>query len=261
MEKPTVLMRNWELYVYNEEYNLSGTADHHPNLGKDVYISHTSKLIGFSLKADILRYETRNTVYVCPLKYMTQYPYSNVVEEYKQKLTHRADFSENALDRIIAITAKIATNSEEKDEYLEYVKKLQGKGQKELKKTTEEDNRRLCEVAMQYEDSIYIEVSNVEQGNKLAYHIGDHVGVVEPTVHSGTFQDSVLYMKYGRKGDDGCALDFRYFPKMCGYYMETYSWSDNIKKVVIKNECSYNIAFNKEPVLQGETRVFLKEIC
>ena len=213
-------------------------------------------MVGYSLEADVLLYETRNTVYLCPLKFMTLYPYSNVVKEYKEKLTHRADFLENALDRIIAVTAKIATNCEEKDSFLEYVKKLQEQGQIEIKKLTEEENRRLCEIAMQYEDCIYIEVSNVEQGNKLAYHLGDHVGVVEPTVHSGMFQDSVLYMKCGGKDDDGCALDFRYFPKMCGYYMETYSWSENIQNVVIKNECSYNIAFNKESVLQGETKVF-----
>lgn len=256
MEKPTVNMRNWELYVYDEEYSLSGTADNHPNLGKNAYISHTSKMVGYSFEADVLRYETRNTVYVCPLKYMTQYPYTNVIEEAKQKLTHRADCSENDLDRIIAVTAKIATASKEKDEYLEYVKKLQEQGKEEITRIEEEENRRLCEIAMQYEDCIYIEVSNVEQGNKLAYHIGEHTGVVQPTVHSGTFQDSVLYMKYDAKDYDGCSLDFRYFPKFCGYHMETYSWSDNIKNVVIKNECSYNIAFNKEPVLQGETKVF-----
>lgn len=78
MEKPTVNMRNWELYVYHEECSLSGTAGDHPNLGKDVYISHTSKMVESILEADVLLYETRNTVYLCPLKYMTQYPYTNV---------------------------------------------------------------------------------------------------------------------------------------------------------------------------------------
>ena len=97
----------------------------------------------------------------------------------------------------------------------------------------------------------YIEVSSVEQGSNLAYHLGDHTGVVAPTIHSGMFQDSALYLKYGGKDDDGCSLDFRYFPKMCGYHMETYSWSKNMQNVVIQNECSYNISFNKSLVKQG----------
>lgn len=260
MEKATVNMRNWELYVYDERYNLSGIVDVHPELGKNTYVGYTSDMVQFHLEADVLWYETRNTVYVCPLKYMTQYPYSNVVEEYKTELTHRDQRSQNDLDRIIAVSAKIATNYKEKDEYLEYVKKLQEEGQKELKRIEEKENHRLFQIAMQYEDCIYIEVSNVEQGNKLVYHLGDHTGIVMPSIHSGMFQDSILYRQYGNADHNGCSLDFRYFPKLCGYHMETYSWSDNIKNVVIKNECSYDIAFNKEVVLQGETKVFTKEI-
>lgn len=117
----------------------------------------------------------------------------------------------------------------------------------------------MCEIARQYEDCVYIEVSNVEQGNKLAYHFGPHTGIVDPFVHLGMFQDSILYIQYGNENNDGCSMDFRYFPKMCGYSMETYSWSHNIKNVVVKNECSYDITFNKALVKQGETKVFPSE--
>ena len=36
MEKAKVTMRNWKPYVYDGEYNLSGTADVHPRLGRNV---------------------------------------------------------------------------------------------------------------------------------------------------------------------------------------------------------------------------------
>lgn len=259
MEKPIVNMINWQLYVYNEKYSLSGTAENHPVLGKGAYISHTSKMVRYGLEADILTYETRNTVYQCPLKYMTICPYGNVSEEYKEKLTQRDRYSDDALDRIIAATAKIAMNIATTDSFLEHVKQLQKQGQKELNQMEEEEKQRLREIVMRYEDCVYIEVSNIEQGNKLTYHLGLHTGFVRPLIHSGMFQDSVLYKKSGSEGGDGCSLDFRYFPKMYGRVIETYAWSHNIKNVVIKNECSYDIAFNKNLVEQGETKVFQSE--
>ena len=70
MKKAKVTMRNWEPYVYDGEYNLSGTADVHPRLGRNVYVATTSTLVKASLEEDVLIYETRNTVYHCPLKYL-----------------------------------------------------------------------------------------------------------------------------------------------------------------------------------------------
>ena len=42
MDKATVNMTNWELYVYEDHYSLSGTADNHPMLGKNTYVSRAS---------------------------------------------------------------------------------------------------------------------------------------------------------------------------------------------------------------------------
>lgn len=257
MEKAVVNMTNWELYVYNDRYNLSGIADSHPNLGKDAYVRSTSSLVNYNMDKDVLTYETRNTIYVCHLKYMTLYPYRNVVSEYIEKLKHRADDSDNCLDQIIAATAKIATDSGNDDAYVKHIKELQKQGQQEIKEMEEMDDARLCDMAKNYEDCVYIEVSNIDSGNKLAYHLGDYTGTVSPCVHSGMFQDSVLYMKYGSEYEDNdCRLDFRYFPMGFGSDMETYSWSDNIKLAVIKNDCQYEIRFNKETIQPGETRVF-----
>ena len=38
--------------------------------------------------------------------------------------------------------------------------------------------------------------------------------------------------------------------------METYSWSDNIKQAVIKNQKGYSLIFNHEEIAPGETKVF-----
>ena len=93
MKKAKVTMRNWEPYVYDGEYNLSGTADVHPRLGRNVYVATTSTLVKASLEEDVLIYETRNTVYHCPLKYMMVSPYGNVVQKYREELA-RLDTSE-----------------------------------------------------------------------------------------------------------------------------------------------------------------------
>ena len=256
MEKTKVMMRNWEPYVYDGEYNLSGTADVHPRLGRNVYVATTSTLIKASLEEDVLIYETRNTIYCCPLKYMRVSPYGNVVQEYRKKLAH-LDTSENALDRIIAAAAKISLGEPEDttDELVRKIRILQKTGQQEIARMEEQEKQHLIEIAGKYEDCVYIEVSSVHSGSKLAYHLGDAVGIVEPRVHSGMFQDSVLYMKYATE-EDPCALDFRYFPRGFGGVMETYSWSDNIKQAVIKNQKGYSLIFNGEEIAPGETKVF-----
>ena len=259
MEKPIVNMINWQLCVRDEKYSLSGTAENHPSLGKGAYISHTSKMVRYSLEVDILIYETRNTLYKCPLKYMTVCPYGNISEKDKEKLTQRDRYSDDDLDRIVAAAARMATNAETTDSFLEHIVELQKQGQEEIKRMEEEDDQRLRAIAMQYEDCVYIEVSNIEHGDKLTYHFGPHVGFVQPVCHSGMFQDSVLYVKGGSKEKGEICFDLSYYPVMLGRAIETYAWSDNIKNVVIKNECSYDIAFNKNLVEQGETKVFQYE--
>ena len=124
---------------------MSGIADHHPRLGSKVYVGRTSSLQRYSMEEDILIYETRNTIYVCPLKYMTQYPYRNVIPEYKEELTHRAERSESCLDLIIGAAAKPALQVNDGDEFVTHLKELQEKGYEELVKQAEEENKRLME--------------------------------------------------------------------------------------------------------------------
>lgn len=280
MDKATVNMTNWELYVYEDHYSLSGTADIHPALGKNVYVSQTSSLVEFNFSNDVLVYETKNTIYICPLKYMVTWPYQNVVVGYREELTHRADSSDNILDKIIAATAKISImearrvyedpgkrvsnyfdaiceidEDYSRDSFASHIIALQEQGQKEIEYLKQQENNRLISIASNYEDCVYIEVSNVACGSLLAYHLGENLGVVYPCLHSGMIQDSVLYMKCSDESDS-CALDFRYFPKGLEDEMETYSWSDNIARVVINNDTNHSLRFNRIDVPEGETVIF-----
>lgn len=100
-----------------------------------------------------------------------------------------------------------------------------------------------------------MEVLSVGSGNLLAYHIGDHTGIVHPHVHTGMMHDSVLYIK-GESEYGPCSFDFRYFPGGWGDSMETYCWSDNIKYAVIKHEIGKELDFNNNKIPPGETGVF-----
>lgn len=276
--KAVVNMTGWSLYVYNEHYSLSGTADNHPRLGKNTYVGSTSSMVAYKYEDDILTYETMNTIYMCPLKYMSIHPYGNVVTEYKVELAKRTEKYDTILDKLIEVAARLSllwdfenpeyctwqelkdgdniiTAESLKNDFLLYVIKLQEQGQQEIEAYNDAVNAGLIEKALKYDDCIYIEMSDVLNGSRLAYHLGKYTGVVDSYVHSGMFQDSVLYTKYEYE-DDGCALDFRYFPKGNGDVIETYSWSDNIMQAVIMNDCSYAFTFNGTTLKPGETKIF-----
>ena len=65
-------------------------------------------------------------------------------------------------------------------------------GQREIAQMEEQEKQRLFEIAGKYEDCVYIEVSSVQSGSTLVYHLGDAVGIVKPGVHIGMFQDMVI---------------------------------------------------------------------
>lgn len=256
MKKQIVNMSNWELNIYDNEYNIEGVADYHPRLGKDAYISYTTKVEKCYLDEDILGYETKNTIYLCPLKYMSTKPYGNVMTSDKEEMMKRADASDFLLDRIIAASVYIAMDKAEENEFAKHIVELQKVGQEELKDREKRENERLIEFVKGYEDAVYIEVTQVSTGSVMAYHIGDCVGVIQPEIHAGMIQDSILYVK---KIKEDCTLDFRYFPNG-NLTMETYSWSDTIKNVVIRNVKKDTIKFNTTTIEPGEMQVFVKQV-
>lgn len=258
MEKQIVNMSNWELSIYDNEYNLEGTGDYHPRLGKDAYISYTSKVEKCYLENDVLGYETKNTIYMCPLKYMNMMPYGNASTMNKEEMTHRADDSVFLLDKIISASAFIALGRADENEMANYIAELQRAGQLELKEKRKKENGRLIEIAKEYNNSIYIEVSQVSTGSVMAYHMGELVGVIYPEIHAGMIQDSIHYIERIGEGDNEFEVDFRYFPNN-NCTMETYSWSDTIETVVIKNVKEEPIKFNTTNIEPGETKVFVKQ--
>lgn len=262
MQKPKVNMSNWQLYVHDNEYNLSGTADHHPSLGNNIYVAQTSTMVDYHMEDDVLTYETRNTLYCCPLKYLTPHPYTNVVREYIQELSHRGDTSENVLDKIISVSAKLALGIEDDDPLLVKITGLMITGQQEIAKAEKAEDERLINIAKNYKDCVYMETANIECGDKISYHIGELTGTVQPSFHSGMFKDSVLYIAYSKQDGEKSRIifDFRYFPSWFGYEMETYRWSPEIRRAVIKNMTNHSITFNENEIKSGELKIFKQEM-
>ena len=256
MKKQVVNMSNWELNIYDNEYNLEGVGDYHPRLGKDAYISYTTKVEKCYLEDDVLGYETKNTIYLCPLKYMIAKPYGSVTISDKEEMMKRADESDFLLDKIIAAGAYISMDKAEENELAKQIVELQKVGREELKEKQEAENKRLIEIVKGYEDAVYIEVSQVSTGSIMAYHFGEYVGVIQPEIHAGMIQNSILYLEKIKEDFD---IDFRYFPNG-NLIMETYSWSDNIKNVVIKNVRKDTIKYNTTEIESGETKVFVKQV-
>ncbi len=111
-------------------------------------------------------------------------------------------------------------------------------------------NEELISKAKDYEDSIYIEIVSEDFTNPLAYHIGDKSGIIEPKFHTGTFQDSVLYV------NNALDIDFRIFIYPWSRMDKTYNISSNIQTVVIKNCLTETYKHNYFLIEPGETKVF-----
>ena len=180
MSKPIVNMTDWKLGYYDKEYSLSGYADNHPHIGRNQYVGYTSKLIDHSFKDDILTYETKNTIYACPLKYMDHEPYSATVEDCILNFLDMDKVSDSIIDKIIAASAKISVmNKKEKykdtppenhrypqimkvtedysnDPLVRKIKELQIIGQKELKEKKKTEKNRLIGIAQRYQDCVYL---------------------------------------------------------------------------------------------------------
>ena len=237
-----VNMTNWSLYMYKEVYSLKGVVDNHPKLGKNVFVE-ASSMLDFKYEDEILFYKTYNTNYICPLKYLTTEPYGNEYIEYVKELASLSDKSDSMLDKIIAVTAKQALGYISGDDFFNRIVELQDEGQEEIKKMRENEENRLIAQASLYQDSVYIEVSNILAGNQLAYNIQGMEGVVYSTLHGGIFKDSVLYIKHPTD-ETPFVLDFRYMPKG-GKLIDCYAISKNIRRIVIKNEGVMGLKFKQ----------------
>lgn len=233
---PVINMTNWVLFTDNNKAYLSGTVEEHPKLGKNVYVWHTSHIDKvLDTSNNIITVRTRNSIYVCPIKYMSDrfmiHDYACIQNKFPE------------LARIIRVVNSIIDGTiipEEKTKLFNLLKQ----GRDEIKQIEEKIHTELIQNVQDKENTVYIEISNISTGNPLAYHIGDKLGVIKPDLHVGSFQDSVLYMEDG-------VVDFRYFPEGTG--MTIYNWSNNIKHVIIKNLKTCEIRVDRQYILPGET--------
>ena len=279
-EKNRINLYNWQLWFAEGEYRLSGIAEYYPDYGKDCSIHGTSTIQDIAVENDILRVETKHSVYSCPLKYMKYEPYGNLVFDHMDEWSHFADGSDDPVKKIVSVSAKmrikaggviwrdweegkmpysekISPRAVEEDEFYKHIADLQVIGQRELKKREEDENNRLLEIVKGYDDSVYLEVYDSENPGKLVFNIHGESGIIEPQCHSGMTQDSILYTEY--QESTGSYIDFRYFPRGWGSSMETYSWSENIKQAVIQNAGEKIMTFNEVQINHGETKMFARK--
>jgi len=138
MDKPIVNMINWTIVKGDEDYFLHGTCDYHPYLGKNAFVSRTSPLEKYTFEDDILNYETRHTVYSCPLKYMSVDMFGRLVNKSVSIMLERVKDSDDLLDKLIEACAKIVLGYED-NAFMSRIKEIQAIGQEEIKKTYRRD--------------------------------------------------------------------------------------------------------------------------
>lgn len=275
-EKTRINLYNWQLFYNDGKYSIEGTAEYYPGIGRDYLVTGTSKIISLTLENDILEVESVLQLFICPLKYMTVDPYPGASYDFLTTMRHLADDDDDMMKKIIAVSAEsrikkggILLNfptienpkweySEpvevDEDDLFKHVTALQVTGQDELKTRAKEDDSRILETVRRYDNSIYLEVSDADNPRKLAYHMGEESGLIEPMIHGGSFSDSILYTKHG--GESDLHFEFRYFPRGLGDSMETYVWTDRINQAVIHNEGERTLQFDDHEIKPGETGVF-----
>lgn len=129
-KKDTIVLKDWELYVYEGEYTLSGDAEGHPELGIKGYLTHTADLVEARLEDDVLIYDTVDKIYHCPLKYMEREPFRIVIIEYRTELAKKAANPADCLEKVVAALAQLSLENDHifaysQGEFLKHVKELQ----------------------------------------------------------------------------------------------------------------------------------------
>lgn len=248
--KNEVTLTYWGIHLHNDFIYLSGIADEHPRLGVNAHIAHTSGIIKVThISDDEFICETHNTNYKCNWKYV------QIVKGIINAQCNVKDIPGceilNKYGALLITCNNIPKDIEgiEKEE-IDRIIQLAAIGKKELEEREIKEEEKLKELASNYENCIYIKLITISKGSKAAYHIGDEVGVINPFLHIGMFTDTVLYQKVVNDKP----VDLRYY---VGFNtMETYSWSDNIERVVIENIKGYDVVFNGKVIKSKETRVF-----
>lgn len=263
MSKVIINLDRWGLLNHDDNFFCAfGIADRHPRLGKNAVISHTSEIINVEEIEDAYKFETHNSIYVCKFGNISdRRPYNlsrtkrrtkialvyNKYYKYMMYLTSK--LSEEHISK-----CEIKINDEEIQEF-ERILELTALCDKEREKKVKLHEDMLLEEASKYDNCIFIDLSSISQGSPAAFNINGKTGILNPVQHIGTFTDTVLYINSNNKDE---YIDFRYYVRPLG--LETYSWTENIERVVIHNSKEYAIRFNTETCIEPDkTVVILRE--
>lgn len=263
-EKAIVNMYEWDLNYYYDQYFLSGRGDNHPRLGKNFRLGRTSSLIRHELKDDILIYETRNTIYHCPLKYVSRMDCLNLDEWTRGKLIERlnllkednkAKTDNEELFRIMVVARGLDLDPDLSDEFTRHLLEVSSKGQEEIKAKNDAEKLRMMKAVENYEDALYIEIRRPREAEILAYNIEGHKGTMEGISSPKMFSQSLIYeYRNWSKVDDDFYFEFRYTVDDEGDgTMFPYGWSSNIKTVMVKNVGEESLKMEEEIIMPGET--------
>ena len=247
---------NWTLYG-NDVLRLSGICDNHPRLGRLKEIGYTSRIVRAWIDGDYLMAQTRNSLYRCKLNQMRLH--GDVLYDELEKAIEK--LSEVYSSEVISIV-KSEINmfnellGDKGKEYLQYrtlnsVGICDNRENKELDKLKKVVYSEIMKRIENKDNTLYIDMDNATIG-LCVYNVQGNVGSIDPQIHIGMIQDSVLYLKSD-------LVDFRYFPSGFENKIETYSWSDNILHLIVKNSMREGLYFNEQLIEPGEEKEISRE--
>lgn len=243
-------LSKWKLLNFGDWIGLSGIADKHPKLGNNITVSSTSEIVKVEYEEDGLRCFTKNSVYVCKYKDISfedlhinnkselDTDAGKLYNKYIRIVLYKIRNSENCSCKISSNLKDICISQDKKDEF-DKILKLATIGEKEYEQKIKKYEEELISKAREHDNCIFIDLTSVSTGGKLAFNINGKTGIINPSVHVGMFDDTVLYTN-DENEEDG--IDFRYY---VGFKDITpYSWTENIEHVVIHNCKGHLITFN-----------------
>lgn len=247
MSKVIINLDKWGMLNYGDCFCAFGIADNHPKLGKNVIVSHTSKILKVNEITDAYEFETHNSIYVCKLGNICNdipYEFSKTTSKskvakvynkyYRYMLYKIAKHNDESINKY-----GIRLKEEEAKEF-ERLLELKALCNKEREEKVKLHEAELLEEASKYDNCIFIDLSSISQGSPAAFNINGRTGIINPTQHIGMFTDTVLYINSDDKDN---YIDFRYYVRFLG--LEIYSWTKNIENVVIHNSKGSTISFNR----------------
>ena len=240
MDKTVINLRDWSLTKECNKYYLKGIADKHPKLGTNAVIGHTSSILEATIKDDVLTVETRNSIYVCPIKYIS-------IDRNNWRISivdSASEFKElDDLYRSIhnAVYDKIDTGEER------HIKDLSGIGQVEMQAISDAIEEHLIEEVIKYDDSLYLDITSFHVPSSIAYNIGVKHGVIKGILFD---EDDIIRYVMDEK------IYFSY--SAIGVYMNIINIANNIKNIVIKNSKGYSIIINDSLRLEPDEVTFIE---